>query len=173
MARITTDPLLAMADPATKPTRFDERLSFLIHRLHARLAQEAGKLFRAHDLDPVSSRILVLLMGRGEMRVGELVEALILPQSTVSHQLRRLDAAGLIARNRPLEDNRSVIVSLTPRGAAVAAECDTLSRVVHDRMVSSLTDGERATLRLLLLRVFETLDDMRTPLSDDDPPAAL
>jgi putative NADPH-quinone reductase len=45
-------------------TRFDERLSFMVHRLHASLAQVAGRLLRAHDLDPVSSRILVLLRER-------------------------------------------------------------------------------------------------------------
>lgn len=161
--------------PAKKPSRFDERLSFLIHRLHASLAQVAGRLFRAHNLDPVSSRILIMLLERTEMRVGELVEAMVLPQSTVSHQLQRLERAGLVDRNRPTEDNRSVIVTLTPRGSDVAAECNELSRIVHERMIANLTPAEVATLRALLLRVFSTLDDIRTAPAGkgERPPQAL
>lgn len=140
---------------------FEDRLSFLVHRLHANLAQVASRLLRAHDLDPVSARILVLLLERGEMRVGELVEMLVLPQSTVSHQLQRLERAGLIARNRPAEDSRSVLVTLTEAGRPVARECDELSVKVHEGMVAGLAPGEVETLRALLLRVFASLDSMR------------
>ena len=134
----------------------------MIHRLHASLAQVAGRLLRAHDLDPVSSRILVLLRERREMRVGELVEMLVLPQSTVSHQLQRLERAGLIGRNRTARDSRSVVVTLTGKGLGVAAECDELSRLVHERMVGDLDPSEVETLRTLLNRVFGSLDTMRT-----------
>ena len=133
----------------------------MIHRLHANLAQVASRLLRAHDLDPVSARILVLLLERGEMRVGELVERLVLPQSTVSHQLQRLERAGLIERNRPAEDSRSVVVTLTARGRPVAAECDELSLKVHEGMVGDLAPGEIETLRALLHRVFASLDMLR------------
>ncbi len=143
----------------------------MIHRLHASLAQVAGRLLRAHDLDPVSSRALVLLLEHGEMRVGELVEKLVLPQSTVSHQLQRLERAGLIVRNRPAQDSRSVIVTLTARGRVVGSECDELSLLVHERLVRDLTAAEIETLRALLLRVFDTLDMLRTtpPARDERP----
>ena len=145
---------------ATNPTPFEERLSFMVHRLHAKLAQVAGRLLRAHDLDPVSSRILVLLLGQTDMRVGDLVEMLVLPQSTVSHQLQRLERAGLIERNRPAEDSRSVLVTLTARGLTVSAECDDLSRRVHKQMVEGLSPDEIETLHALLSRVFGSLDAM-------------
>lgn len=158
------------AEPA-RLAGFEERLSFLVHRLHANLTQVASRLLRAHDLDPVSARILVLLLERTEMRVGELVEVLVLPQSTVSHQLRRLERAGLIGRNRPAEDSRSVVVTLTRHGLDIAAECDDLSRLVHERMVEDLAPAEIAVLRSLLLRVFGALDDMRTtPAERDERP---
>src|SRR6478735_8327365 len=106
------------------PTPASRRLTLQVHRLSARIAKVANPLFRVHDLDQVSSRILVLLLERGEMRVGELVDYMVLPQSTISHQLQRLEKRKLLRRRRARDDNRSVAVSLTQRGLEVARQCN-------------------------------------------------
>jgi len=138
-----------------------ERVTFLIHRINARLAQAANPVFRRHDLDLYSSRILVALLERAEMTVGELVELMVLPQSTISHQLRRLESAGLIRRRRRANDNRSVSVTLTPHGAAVSAECNELSRAIYSVMVGRLSAHWLAELGKLLRQLFANLDDAR------------
>jgi predicted transcriptional regulator len=69
----------------------NQRLTFQVHRVNAKIAQVANPLSSASsNWTCLSSRILVLLLERGEMRVGELVEEMVLPQSTISHQLQRL-----------------------------------------------------------------------------------
>jgi DNA-binding MarR family transcriptional regulator len=136
----------------------DQRVSFQVHRVNAKLAQVANTLFRYHDLDLISSRILVFLLEREEMRVGELVDLMVLPQSTISHQLQRLDKRKLVRRRRAREDNRAVAVTLTPAGRQVAAECHELSLNVYRRMTEGLSDNEVRQLGKLLGKMFDTLE---------------
>ena len=143
------------------------RVSFKVHRVSAKLAQVASSLFRMHKLDPISSRILVLLLERESMRVGEIVDLMVLPQSTLSHQLQRLEKSGLITRRRMKEDNRSVAVSLTVAGKSVAIECDALSIDVYRHITGDLNDKEIADLGHLLGKLFSALESYRvTALAD-------
>jgi MarR family transcriptional regulator, organic hydroperoxide resistance regulator len=133
------------------------RVTFLIHQVNAKIAQVANPLFRIHALDLVSSRIVVLLLEHHEMRVGELVETMVLPQSTISHQVLKLEKRGLVRRRRAADDNRAVAVSLTPKGEAVARECNQLSLAVYRHIVDGLSDAEADVLRALLGKMFAAL----------------
>ncbi|RMF12150.1 MAG: ArsR family transcriptional regulator [Alphaproteobacteria bacterium] len=116
----------------------ENRVSFLIHRVNAQLARLCNPFFARYKLDLFSSRILVALLEKREMRVGELVDLMALPQSTISHQLRRLETQGLIERNRRADDNRSVTVNLSKDGERVASECNALSAVIYDALVDKI-----------------------------------
>jgi ArsR family transcriptional regulator len=61
--------------------------------------KELVELYRAFA-DPVRLRLLGLVLGASELRVSEICAALRLPQSTVSRQLGRLRAAGLLRVRR-------------------------------------------------------------------------
>lgn len=153
-------PPAAPAEPAAPSLPLEARLSFLVHTINARLAQVANRLFRAHDLDLFSSRILVMLLQRREMRVGALAEAMALPQSTISHQLQRLEARKLVRRSRKREDNRAVAVVLTPRGLAVAQECDAVSVAVYAALIERFDAAEIDQFGGLLRRMADTLKDL-------------
>ena len=87
--------------PSSTAPPMNQRLTFQVHRVNAKIAQVANSLFRIQQLDLLSSRILVLLLERDEMRVGELVEEMVLPQSTISHQLQRLENASCCVVDGP------------------------------------------------------------------------
>lgn len=137
----------------------EERVSFLIHKVNARLAQIVNREFRVLGLDLFGSRILVFLLERREMRVGELVEAMVLPQSTISHQLQRLEKKKLIRRRRTKEDNRSVAVVLTPYGEQIALQCNDLSLTVYRALTAQFSTAELDALRSQLRRMFEALGE--------------
>jgi DNA-binding MarR family transcriptional regulator len=122
---------------------YTERLSFPIHQLSAQLARIVNPLFREFGVDIVSSRVLVLALERGSLGAGEIVDLLLLPQSTVSHQLQRLQKIGYIERRRTGSDQRHVRIVLTERGRQVA-----------DAMVAPLSPLQlaecRATMELML-----------------------
>ena len=144
--------------PSSAAPPMNRRLTFQVHRVNAKVAQIANPLFRIQQLDLLSSRILVLLLERDEMRVGELVEEMVLPQSTISHQLQRLEKRKLLRRRRAKDDNRAVAVSLTRKGLEVARQCNQLSLAVYQHMTERLTGVEAAQLARLLGKMFATLE---------------
>ena len=59
---------------------------------------------------------LAHIAGNPGTKVGELASTLAIHQSTASNLVRRLESLGLVERNRPRHDQRSVILKLTPGG---------------------------------------------------------
>src|SRR5690349_19479342 len=62
---------------------------------------------------------LAQLLGRGEMRLGELATLRGVAQSVVSRQVGELEARGLVARRPDPADGRAGLVRLTAAGLAV------------------------------------------------------
>jgi MarR family transcriptional regulator, organic hydroperoxide resistance regulator len=63
--------------------------------------------------------VLTVLWTRGECSIKELATTLRLDHATLSPLLRRMEAAGLIKRQRSTTDERSVLVRTTERGAGL------------------------------------------------------
>jgi DNA-binding MarR family transcriptional regulator len=80
-------------------------------RLLSRLLTLAGS-----TVQPSGWAILTVLHRHGDLRVSELADHLGLDQSTVSRQLKPLDAAGLITRQAHDGDRRVAILSLSDKG---------------------------------------------------------
>jgi DNA-binding MarR family transcriptional regulator len=158
MAIAGTAPVREVATLSSPGTPTGRRFTFQVHKLSAKIAQVANPLFRIHHLDQVSSRILVLLLEREEMYVGDLVEAMVLPQSTISHQLQRLEKRNLLRRRRAHRDNRLVAVTLTRKGTAIARQCDRLSLAVHHHITQGLSDAEIDRLSALIAKAFSALE---------------
>lgn len=118
-----------------------ERISFRIHQLSAQMARITNPLFREFGIDVVSSQILLLVQERGSVGISELLGIVHLPQSTISHQLQRLEKRGYITRERGGRDQRAVSISLTESGAEVADECEAISTRVYGAMVDGLPGG--------------------------------
>ena len=134
-----TKPPNALAAPAPP---LAERVTFLVHTIHSRIGLIGNRHFRAHDLNHYSARILVLLLEHEELRTGELVDLMVLPQSTISSQLQALHAKRLVRRRRSRKDNRSVMVTLTPAGEELARDCDGLSLHVHNALLDGVSARE-------------------------------
>ena len=140
----------------------EERLSFLVHRVNAGLTRVSKPMFKQHGLDPVTSRILVLVLNREQTLVGDVIEFLGLPQSTVSHQIKRLENAGLLRRARDADDNRAYRLSLTTKGRRTAEFCDQRSLKLNQALVRQL-NGRNGHA------IFEQLHELADLLEAIDP----
>jgi len=143
----------------------ENRVTFLTHRINARLQQVSHPVISPFGLDLYSSRILFALDQNGPMKVGQLVELMALPQSTISHQLKRMEKNGLLRRTRSDQDNRSVEVSATEQGIQATRVCTALSDAIAEGLSAAFEPHEMQTLIDGLNRVFETLGQM-TDLAD-------
>ncbi len=63
--------------------------------------------------------VLLLLWERGSATVGELRDCLYLDAGTITPLLKRMERGGLVTRSRDSEDERRVIIALTPHATAL------------------------------------------------------
>ena len=142
------------------PPALVDRLTFLVHTVSARVANVGNRHFRSHDLNHFSARILVLLLEHEELRTGELVDLMVLPQSTISSQLQALHGKRLIRRRRSRTDSRSVIITLTPAGLELARDCNGLSLRVHYALLRDIPAREKQVAFGFLRKVSARLQEL-------------
>ncbi|MBT2458697.1 MarR family winged helix-turn-helix transcriptional regulator [Streptomyces sp. ISL-86] len=128
--------------------RLDGQICFALNAA----SRAFGGLYRVvlKDLGLTYPQYLVMLVlwEHGEMPVKELGNHLRLDSGTLSPLLKRLEAAGLISRERSAEDERSVHVGLTPDGAALRARA-----VEVPRRIAAATGFKLAEIRDLQARL--------------------
>jgi len=97
-------------------------------------------------------RILDCIHERRASTVAEVSEALRLTPPTISVAVKKLAAAGFIAR-KPGDDGRSAWLELTPKGHSMRTTIQEFREVRVKRMLMPLSEPEREQLLNLLERV--------------------
>lgn len=87
--------------------------------IHRHLRQNARNV-DSHGIRPRQFAVLRFLQEHGPATVSEIQEYLYTSASTASTLLTQLEDGGHVARTRSTDDNRVVIIELTPSGSALA-----------------------------------------------------
>ncbi|AEW99220.1 MarR family winged helix-turn-helix transcriptional regulator [Streptantibioticus cattleyicolor] len=151
--------------------RLDVQICFALHSAARAFGGVYRQLLRETGLTYPQYLAMMALWEHGEMPVKRLGELLRLDSGTLSPLLKRLDAAGLVRRDRSPEDERSVIVTLTAAGRALREKAAPVPLAVA--RTTGLTVREAVELRDTLERVTDALDAAaRAGVAvDDDTPA--
>ena len=91
-------------------------------------------------------------------RQKDLAASMSLDGSSVVRLLDNLEAAGLIQRKEG-EDRRSKIITLTPRGKAIADKVEAVARGIRIDALAGLSDRDIETTVRVLQHVSRVLDD--------------
>jgi DNA-binding MarR family transcriptional regulator len=116
-------------------------------------------LRRQANLSLTEYEILVRLSERdGQLRMAQLADALAHSRSRVTHTIRRMENAGLVARTTSPDDGRGVIASLTDKGRELL-ECIAPLHVngVRDHLVDLASDDDFAALGRVMNAVSDNL----------------
>jgi DNA-binding MarR family transcriptional regulator len=129
----------------------DEQVCFALYTASRAMTGCYRPMLDALGLTYPQFLVLLVLWERGDTSVTGIGHALQLETGTLSPLLKRLEATGFITRTRQAEDERSVVVGLTPAGRAVEERVAAVQNEVSD--ATGLTESEivalRATLRAL------------------------
>ena len=103
--------------------------------------------------------VMLSLWERDGVPVKDIGERLFLDSGTLTPLLKRLEAAGLVKRTRSTEDERQVLIALTPQGQALkekarnvpqsileASDCSVAELVALKSEIVSLRDRLNAAL---------------------------
>lgn len=105
--------------PAPQPPRLDELLCFLVYSTSSAFNRAYRKPLEQLGLTYPQYLVMVVLWAGDGLTVGQIGERLRLDTGTLTPLLKRLEALGMITRERSPEDERRVIVRLTKQGDAL------------------------------------------------------
>ncbi len=120
------------------------------------------ELSEAHGLSLADYRILVILSEAesNSVRMSELAEGIVASRSRLTHQIRRLEAAGIVARQDCEDDRRGVLATLTAEGRRRLGEAaPTHLAGVRRHLIDDLSAPERRTLAEVFTRTDTALAD--------------
>lgn len=119
MAERKTAPATTAVAPALDgdaALRLDNQLCFALYSASLAMTKAYKPLLDALGLTYPQYLVMLVLWEHGMLSVSELGERLFLDSGTLTPLLKRMEAGGWLARVRSLEDERRVMVSLTPAG---------------------------------------------------------
>jgi DNA-binding MarR family transcriptional regulator len=129
-----------------------------ISRISRRFENQIARSFRAAGLSTWAFYVLAALNRAGppyQMTPTELYRSLLVSSGLMATRIARLEDAGLVKRIPDPKDGRGVLVSLTPKGRALAGKLLEEHNQREAAMLAPLTRQERAvvasSLRKLLL----------------------
>jgi DNA-binding MarR family transcriptional regulator len=97
----------------------DYQLCFALYGASMEIGRAYKPLLDALDITYPQYLVLSTLWERGAQTVGNIADRLALESSTITPLVKRLEQAGFVARKRNPEDERQVVVGLTPKGTAL------------------------------------------------------
>ena len=118
------------------------------------------------DADPALSATDAWLLGRitdtGPVRLSELADWQEVDRSTMTTQVRRLEALGLVSRATDPQDGRAVLVRATRAGAARHRRTKRTARAVYEALLSDWSEDDLRQAAHVAARLVDTLEHRTT-----------
>jgi DNA-binding MarR family transcriptional regulator len=153
-----------MNAPAAGPLRLRGSLDFLqcLWRTSHALERRSRRMEKAIGLT-APQRLVLRVLGRFPgMTAGQLARALHVDPGTLSANVRRLEARGLVERRRDPADSRRVTLGLTRQGRALDVPAGGTVEAAADALLTSTSPRDIAAA----VRVLDRFADL---LLADDP----
>jgi DNA-binding MarR family transcriptional regulator len=132
-----------------------------VSRLSRHLDRDRAAAFSGSGLEPWEFDVLAALRRSGppyQLSPGTLIGETLVTSGTMTNRIDRLQARGLVRRQRDPDDGRGVLVRLTDPGRALV---DTALESLLERertLLTQLSDRDRVTLAALLRRLVAPFD---------------
>ena len=101
------------------PLKLENQLCFPLYAAAKEVVRRYKPLLDRLDLTYTQYILMMVLWDRQAQTVKELGEALYLDSGTLSPVLKKLEQKGYVSRNRCTDDERSLMVEITPQGMAL------------------------------------------------------
>ncbi len=144
------------ADPLL---RLDNQICFAVYSAAHAFNRVYKPLLDRLGLTYPQYLVMLVLWARDGVPVKDIGERLFLDSGTLTPLLKRLETAGLVRRTRSTEDERQVLIDLTPLGQALkekaravpqsilaASDCSVANLITMKNEIVSLRDRLNAAL---------------------------
>ena len=148
----------------------DKSIGFLMRRVLGSILQQADAQLAEHGLTYVQWLPLYKLLLCADTNSSDLAKALGMDPASVTRALDRIEAKGLLRRERSTTDRRVVHLVLTDEGRSVATQVPKVLTQVLNGHLSGFSHGECALMLSMLQRMLANGDALREALQHASPP---
>jgi len=131
-----------------------------VHRVFNRYHAQIARVFDDQGLNPAAFAVLAALFRSGppyRLKVSELADQTLVSTGGMTQRLDRLEASGLIRRERDRVDRRAVFAQLTEEGRRRARAAAVAHFEHENRMLALLDTSQREQLAQALRLLEESL----------------
>lgn len=117
------------------------------------LEEEIKKDLSTHQINASEFGTLEVLFHKGPLPVGEIVEKVLIANSSMSYVLQQLTLKGLVQQRQCTKDKRRFYVELTPKGTDVISSVYEQHKTHMRQILDVLSQEEERTLQDLLKKL--------------------
>lgn len=139
----------------------DELFCFDLYAASRAMTRRYRPLLEEHGVTYPQYLVLVVLGGAGPSSIKELAGTLRLDHATLTPMLRRMEEAGLLARDRDPDDARVVRLALTEHALRIHAAFDQIQCRIRDDL--GLAPEDARSLQLMLRDVATSVERALAP----------
>jgi MarR family transcriptional regulator, organic hydroperoxide resistance regulator len=130
----------------------DQQLCFALYSSSLAMTKLYKPLLEPLGLTYPQYLVMLVLWESDDLTVSQVGERLWLDSGTLTPLLKRLEASGLLRRQRDASDERRVRLALTADGRALREQAESIPRAVACATSCELNEISRLTQRLKALR---------------------
>ena len=138
------------------PIPLDNQICFTLYATSMAITRTYKPMLDAMGITYPQYLVLSVLGEAGDQdggaTVGSIAQRLSLESSTITPLVKRLEQAGLAARQRSTVDERQVQVSLTQAGRALLNQCDCLGQALVAKSAMTLEQLDALNRQVQALR---------------------
>jgi MarR family transcriptional regulator, organic hydroperoxide resistance regulator len=135
-----------------KPLGLDDQLCFAVYSAGIAINRAYRPLLDELGITYPQYLVLLALWEQDGQTIGAIAERLALESSTITPLVKRLEAAGLLSRERNPADERQVFVRLTDAGRAMQERSTCLAERLLEKSKLSVGDIQRLNAQVKALR---------------------
>ncbi|MDT8998697.1 MarR family transcriptional regulator [Paucibacter sp. APW11] len=147
--------------------RTEESIGWLLKRIKQSIVRMADERLDALDLTHAQWGPMLRLRLSGASTTAALGRDLDIDAGALTRLLDRLEAKGLVQRERSSSDRRVVMVSLTEEGARATASLPSVLSEIFNAHLAGFTEAEWRTLIGLLQRIVANGEALREQAATD------
>jgi DNA-binding MarR family transcriptional regulator len=132
--------------------KLDNQLCFALYSTSLAMTRVYKPLLDELGITYPQYLAMLVLWEQDGLMVSELGERLFLDSGTLTPLLKRLEASGFVSRQRALDDERRVHVSLTPAGSALKLKAAAIPRCILSASQCSIPELVKLTSEIQALR---------------------
>ena len=141
---------------ADAPLRLDNQICFAVYSAAHAFNRVYKPLLDRLGLTYPQYLVMLVLWERDDVPVKDIGERLFLDSGTLTPLLKRLEAAHLVKRTRSREDERQVLIALTPKGRALKEDARAVPQAILSNSACSV--GELVAMKNELVALRDKLN---------------